>query len=1023
MWISGPPGSGKTTLVTDFLSRQPDLRPLWYRIDTGDKDIGTFFYYLGQAAAEVQRDGEFGLPTYSSAFVREPGVFSRRFFQQMYRGLTQPFVLVFENYQLVGDFDVFHQAINVAIENLPPACNVFVISRRPPPAEFSRLIAHDQLGRIRWSDLRLTHGEIRDIAVSYGVTGLGEDELTRLEARSRGWVTGLALLLQNEQPESEFATQSEHRPQILIDYFAREIFSRQSPEIRRCLIRAALLPEISQTMMNEITGCDEFWHTLNDLHERGYFVDYLADPLPLFQFHPLFREFLLVQAERELSAAEICEFREDAGRAAEAAGHLESAIDIFLAAGSFAEVARLIGRVAPQLLRQGRVKTLTRWICALPLDVLEDNPRIEFWLGACRLFESPPAALACFESAFERCRAQGDLSGAERAWAGAVNAVFITWSGFHRLEEWVAKGRELQPGEGEFASAGEEFAFTYAMCMAVVFSEPEHPDAASLVDRVMRLMNRPQSLSQQLMAANTILHHLVWMGQIAKGRILRETVENRIAQSSPSEEQQISWLAAKGQIDIACGDPETALGWAEAGVELSRESGVYIWQHKLRGVAVHANLLLDRPDAARAHLQADARKLPATQNLLWLHHHWLFAWCEWQDGHFGDALERLAAVEVILKRTGWPVIPAAKWRIGLAAVNFEMGEVDNARRHLDEVKPIARTVGSSYLSYQCAIMESIFSLANDDNACVARGRNAMEIGAAADLTFVDWFDRARMSRLCARLLLAGIETEHLHKLIRALLLNPPETGESLEQWPWSIKVYALGSCRILRDEQPVAGGPKRQRKVVDLLKALVAHGADGASEARLAEALWPDSEADAARNSLKTTVHRLRHLLGRPDALRIRDGTISLNRECCWVDAWEFRKLVGTSADAGNRWARLSKGIELYRGPLFAADDESWLLAPREVLQGLVADAVLALGRHRERMEEWESAIEAYQKGLAVDELAEPLYRRLMICHEQLGRHADAMITYERCRRRLDEKLGVDPSRVTQALADEIRHH
>ncbi len=221
----------------------------------------------------------------------------------------------------------------------------------------------------------------------------------------------------------------------------------------------------------------------------------------------------------------------------------------------------------------------------------------------------------------------------------------------------------------------------------------------------------------------------------------------------------------------------------------------------------------------------------------------------------------------------------------------------------------------------------------------------------------------------------------------------------------------------------MAEGSKRQRKVMELLKALVAFGADGASEALLSEALWPDSEADAAHNSLKTTVHRLRQLLGRPDALKIHDGTISLNRSCCWVDAWEVRKLFGADARASNRWQRLRHGIRLYRGPLFAADHEPWLLAAREDLQGRVADAVLALGRHRERMEEWESAIEVYEKGLAVDELAEPLYRRLMICHEQLGHHADAMITYERCRRRLDEKLGVDPSRVTQALADEIRHH
>jgi len=208
-----------------------------------------------------------------------------------------------------------------------------------------------------------------------------------------------------------------------------------------------------------------------------------------------------------------------------------------------------------------------------------------------------------------------------------------------------------------------------------------------------------------------------------------------------------------------------------------------------------------------------------------------------------------------------------------------------------------------------------------------------------------------------------------------------------------------------------------------LLQALVAYGKSGVGETALSEELWPDSEADAARNSLKTTVHRLRQMLGRTDAVHIRDGTVGLNEECCWVDAWELRKLLMTDADPDTRRDRLRSAVALYKGQLFDAQDGTWLLAARQELQKCVRDAVRELGRYSERMEDWGLAIELYEKGLAVDEVAEELYRRLMVCHEQLGHHADAIITYERCRQRLDEKLGVGPSSVTQALANDIRHH
>jgi ATP/maltotriose-dependent transcriptional regulator MalT len=49
IWVSGPPGSGKTTLVISYLEARKVPR-LWYQVDKADADPATFFYYLGQAA-------------------------------------------------------------------------------------------------------------------------------------------------------------------------------------------------------------------------------------------------------------------------------------------------------------------------------------------------------------------------------------------------------------------------------------------------------------------------------------------------------------------------------------------------------------------------------------------------------------------------------------------------------------------------------------------------------------------------------------------------------------------------------------------------------------------------------------------------------------------------------------------------------------------------------------------------------------------------------------------------------------
>jgi len=61
IWLTGPPGCGKTTLAASYLE-QNKLPSLWYQIDEGDADVASFFYYLGLAAGELRRKPALRLP-------------------------------------------------------------------------------------------------------------------------------------------------------------------------------------------------------------------------------------------------------------------------------------------------------------------------------------------------------------------------------------------------------------------------------------------------------------------------------------------------------------------------------------------------------------------------------------------------------------------------------------------------------------------------------------------------------------------------------------------------------------------------------------------------------------------------------------------------------------------------------------------------------------------------------------------------------------------------------------------------
>jgi DNA-binding SARP family transcriptional activator len=237
----------------------------------------------------------------------------------------------------------------------------------------------------------------------------------------------------------------------------------------------------------------------------------------------------------------------------------------------------------------------------------------------------------------------------------------------------------------------------------------------------------------------------------------------------------------------------------------------------------------------------------------------------------------------------------------------------------------------------------------------------------------------------------------------------------------SLEVFTLGRFSPLLNDCPLPVAAKAQKKTLDLLKALIAFGSRQVCQARLADALWPDAEADCARQNLKATLHRLRKLIGHASVM-VHDGRLSLNAECCRVDLWECERLLDQalslqpSADVQEPARLLDEALVLYRGPFLDGVDAGYALAPREKLRAKLLRATTHAVQHLLAQGARERCITLIERGLEIDPLQEPLYQMLMRAYGDSGRQADALVTYRRCCAQLQAALGVRPAAATEAL-------
>lgn len=399
-----------------------------------------------------------------------------------------------------------------------------------------------------------------------------------------------------------------------------------------------------------------------------------------------------------------------------------------------------------------------------------------------------------------------------------------------------------------------------------------------------------------------------------------------------------------------------------------------------------------------------------------------------QRGDFGAALARIDRQLALCTDLEVPERDQGAYRALRANVLTGMGRFAEAIAELEDLQTHQLAAQGELVTVLIQFTEAAARL----DACPNEALEWLSLAMtrAARLQFNRFFLTLPelSARLCQAALDAGIEPEFTRATIRGRHLTAPDRTRA--DWPWRLRVHVLGELAIWRDELPLLSSGKSQRKPLELLALLAAHGGGPVDGEAIIDALWPSLDADAPKASLEMAVSRLRKLLELPEAVLVADGSVALEPALVWCDAVAFERLAEELLQAlqhpgdGTTDAALSHRAErlfaLYRDRLLGSESLAGRMRlARERLASSYYGAVTAWGARLEAQREWATAIALYERALTREALAEPIYRALMRAHLALGERAEALRTFRRCRELLATVLGTTPATETMALFHE----
>lgn len=1047
--VTANAGSGKTTLVADFL-RTHERQFVWYQLDHTDSDPFVFLGYVSFGIQQVVPG--FGQAMFSylqeaaSELAQQPERAVDVLLNQVLERVEQQLILVLDDYHHLGADTPVHAFLDRLLAYLPDVLHVIIISREMPPLALARLRAQSPLSMIDRSDLLFTDEETQQLFRRVFDLELTPQQLADYSERTHGWITALQLVRQVAHRTVTSSRDGQVQPIDLVevlrqserdifDYFAEEVFSTEPEELQQLLVKMSLLDRI------ELDTCTALYRGMNcsrvlpNLVRRNLFITVAGEGHgEEYRLHPLFQSFL----RRRL--------RSEIGRAGVAAEHhrcsayflerqaWEPAVRHLIAAEEFDRAATVISERGVEWISSGALGSLATLADSIPQTALEANPRaLANRAEVARLRGEYEAAQSMFRRAATLLQQGDDKEGEAEALHSLAtlarrqadyqlaftyldraieltdaNSVIRTKCGNTRglclvaMGEWTAAEREFRSA---LQSAEERNDERYTLLIAHNLGTPagirgDFGEALRWLSRMLR-SDRPASpMPQEAVAHLNMARCYIYRGDF-------EAAERNL-DSALERCQLFNLVAARAETF------ETYGNLYRERKDIERANEYYERAARAYG---EAGISLDRTELfeERALLSLQVGDLAAARTLI----------------------DRLISARPAEKdERGFYTASLTRSRIMSAQGEFEPA-------HQDLAHALQYFHGHSFYYYEAqacmAIAMSELKL-NDEPKMLEHLRRAVDLAVRYDYEY--WLKRESLNNPelfsteeAGELLPSDLREQLAGAQKPALKPAAVQVAEiALTTKPVTdLTINMLGPVEILRDPtRPLAADAWSTRRARDILCFIASRRHHRASKDTIIDTFWGETDIEVVEKNFHPTVSHIRKAVNSNQPLKqnfllYRDSDYQLNPEFSyWIDIEEFDRLMyeGEKARRSRNFEECVKAYEgavtLYRGEFMQGSYEPWVEEQRTYYREQYLRLLEVLAGVAQKMGDWSKSMQLAQRILHEDQFREDIHCLVMRAHGALGNRGAVKEHYQGLRRLLKAELGVEPGPETRKLFQEL---